>query len=320
VFRGAYRLDLSALELPAGEPETERARVRIAFEKAHNDLARVQTAAAREIDEAHALIFASHLLLLTDPMLRGRIDDEIARGLSAPLADRRGPRRVRGAAAARAKPLQARAQRRRRRSPHSAARPPTRRRVTRPLGARIVLTSRIPPSLVVELKTEGAIALVTETGGATSHGVLLARAMGIPTVTGITHMLPSVHPRDRVVVDGTTGVVVVRPTDVTIARYEEERRRVDHARTEHARLRDVPFIVRDAFPTLREQIGIYRRPYELFPDGPITFRILEPRWRQVRGRRNHRDGTRRIPRVSRDSRSPRSSRRAARSGRGARPR
>ena len=42
------------------------------------------------------------------------------------------------------------------------------------------LTSRIPPSLVVELKTEGARALVTETGGATSHGVLLARAMGIP--------------------------------------------------------------------------------------------------------------------------------------------
>ncbi len=77
VFRGAYHLDLSARELPAGDPDAERVRVRTAFEKAHNDLVRVQTAAAREIDEEHALIFASHLLLLNDPMLRGRIDANI---------------------------------------------------------------------------------------------------------------------------------------------------------------------------------------------------------------------------------------------------
>jgi phosphotransferase system enzyme I (PtsP) len=315
VFRGAYRLDLSARALPAGDLDTERTRVRVAFEKARNDLARVQTAAAREIDEEHALIFASHLLLLNDPMLQGRIDDEIARGLSAPLAIDVALGEFEARLRVVPDPyMQERSEDvddlRSRLLDHvldSASRAR--------FGARIVLTSRIPPSLVVELKTEGAMALVTETGGATSHGVLLARAMGIPTVTGIADMLPSVGPGDRVVVDGTTGVLVVRPTDATVARYEEERRRVDEARTEHARLRDVlartadgvrvplyanvgvasdltvardngaegiglyrtefPFIVRDAFPTLREQIGIYRRAYELFPGGSITFRILD---------------------------------------------
>ena len=39
VFRGAYRLDLSARALPAGEPDAERARVRTAIEKTHNDSA-----------------------------------------------------------------------------------------------------------------------------------------------------------------------------------------------------------------------------------------------------------------------------------------
>jgi phosphotransferase system enzyme I (PtsP) len=315
VFRGAYRLDLSARELPAGDAETERVRVRTAFEKAHNDLLRVQTAAAREIDEEHALIFASHLLLLNDPMLLGRIDEEIARGASAPLAidvalgefetrlrlvpDPYMQERSDDVDDLRSRLLD-----------HVLDSAPRAR-----FGERIVLTSRIPPSLVIELKTEGAMGLVTESGGATSHGVLLARAMGIPTVTGIADVLRFVRPSDRLVVDGTAGVVVVRPTEFTVKRYEEERRRAEHARTEHALLRHVlartadgarvmlyanvgvssdlsvardngaegiglyrtefPFIVRDAFPTLHEQIAIYRRAYELFPAGPINFRILD---------------------------------------------
>jgi len=315
VFRGAYRLDLSARELPAGKPAVERARVRSAIEKTHNDLLRIQVAAAREIDEEHALIFASHLLLLNDPMLLGRIDQEIARGVSAPLAidaaleefdarlrlvpDVYIQEKIDDIDDLRSRLLD-----------HildtgSRAR----------FGGSIVLTSRIPPSLVIELKTEGAHALVTEFGGATSHGILLARAMGIPAVTGIAEMLTAVRPDDRLIVDGTTGVVVLRPGEDTVARYEEDRRRAEHARTEYAKFRNVlartsdgvrvtlhanvgvasdltvarengaegiglyrtefPFIVRDAFPTLGEQIKIYRNAYNLFPGGPICFRILD---------------------------------------------
>ena len=315
VFRGAYRLDLSARELPAGEPGAERARVRTAIEKTHNDLLRIQVAAAREIDEEHALIFASHLLLLNDPMLLGRIDQELARGVSAPLA---------------IDAVLDEFETRLRLVPDAYIRERVddiddlRNRLLDHVldsgsrahfGARIVLTSRIPPSLVVELKTEGAQALVTEVGGTTSHGVLLARAMSIPVVTGLADMLTSVRPGDRLVVDGTTGAVVVRPSDHTVAQYEELRRHAERVRTEHAKFRDVlartsdgvrvtlhanvsvasdltvarengaegiglyrtefPFIVRDAFPTLGEQVHIYRKAYELFPCGPIHFRILD---------------------------------------------
>ena len=314
VFRGVPRLDL-ARSVPTEQPDVERARVRTAIEKTRNDLLRVQIAAAREIDEEHALIFASHLLLLNDPMLLGRIDQEIARGMSAPLAidevleefenrlrlvpDVYIQERIDDIDDLRSRLLDHVLDGGRR------AR----------FGARIVLTARVPPSLVVELKTEGAQALVTEFGGATSHGVLLARAMGIPTVTGITDVLTSVRADDRLIVDGTTGVVVVRPTDDTVAHYEEERRRSQDARTEHAKFRYVlahtsdgarvtlhanvgvasdltvarengaegiglyrtefPFIVRDAFPTRAEQVRIYRKAYELFPHGPIYFRILD---------------------------------------------
>jgi phosphotransferase system enzyme I (PtsP) len=315
IFRGAYRLDLSARDLPAGEPAAERTRVRTAIEKTHNDVSRIQLAAAREIDEEHALIFASHLLLLNDPTLLEHIDRKIASGASAPVAidaafeefearlrlvpDDYIRERIddvddlRGRLLDHVLELGGRAR----------------------FGAGVVLTSRIPPSLVVELKTEGAQGLVTEAGGATSHGVLLARAMGIPVVTGIADLIASVRPGDRLIVDGTSGVVVLRPGADTLARYEEARRRAERARTEHAKFRDVlartsdgarvtlyanvgvasdlavarengaegvglyrtefPFIVRDSFPTRAEQVRIYRKAYEVFPAGPIHFRLLD---------------------------------------------
>jgi phosphotransferase system enzyme I (PtsP) len=315
VLRGPSRLELSVRASPAGEPAAERVRVRTAIEKTHNDITRIQLAAAREIDEEHALIFASHLLLLNDPTLLEHIDQEIGRGASAPLAIDAALQEFESRLS-----LVADAYIRERIDDVDDLR-------TRLLdhvlggghrarfGAAVVLTSRIPPSLVVELKTEGAQALVTESGGSTSHGVLLARAMGIPVVTGIADMLPSVRPGDQLVVDGTSGVVVVRPGPAALARSEEERRRAERARTEHSRFRDVlartadgvrvtlhanvgvasdftvarengaegiglyrtefPFIVRDSFPTRAEQVRIYAKAYELFPAGPIHFRLLD---------------------------------------------
>jgi len=315
LFRGVYRLGLEARARPAGAPDVERARVRDAIAKTHNDLMRIQTAAAREIDEEHALIFAAHLLLLHDPMLLERIDRGIAGGASAPVAIDAAldefEARLRLVSDVYIQEKVDDVDDLRSRLLGHVLGDGARARA----GMRIVVSGRIPPSLVVELKTEGAQALVTEVGGATSHGVLLARAMSIPTVTGIADMLAKVRPDERLVVDGTNGVVVVRPTEETVARYEAERRRVERLRTDYAKFRDVlartadgvrvtlyanvgvasdlavaqengaegvglyrtefPFIVRDAFPTRAEQVRIYAKAYELFPVGPIHFRILD---------------------------------------------
>jgi phosphoenolpyruvate-protein phosphotransferase len=168
---------------------------------------------------------------------------------------------------------------------------------------------------VVEIKSRGAQGLVTEVGGATSHGVLLARAMGIPVVTGIAELLAQLRPNDSLIVDGTAGLVVVNPTAATSRRYADERQRYEQLRSEHAKYRDVlaatadgvrvplsaniaiaaelavarengaegiglyrtefPFIIRDAFPTREEQVRIYAKAYESFPHGPICFRLLD---------------------------------------------
>jgi phosphotransferase system enzyme I (PtsP) len=315
LFHGVHRPDLDAREPATGDPAAERGRVRVAIEKTHDDLLRFQATAAREIDEEHALIFAAHLLLLSDPMILEKIDQQLANGASAGRAVdnvlRELETQLRGVS-----------------DPYIRERiddiDDLRSRLLSHLldggsragfGARIVIVSRIPPSLVLELKADGAQALISEFGGATSHGVLLARAMGIPTVTGIADMLASVRPGEQLIVDGAAGVVVAGPRPDTVTHYEAELRDAKRVQTEQAKLRsrsartadrvhvvlhanigiasdldvardngaegvglyrtEFPFMVHDAFPTLAEQTRMYRRAYDFFPRGPIHFRLLD---------------------------------------------
>lgn len=315
IMRGAYELDLAHEGLSFQGEQAELARLRDALEKTRNQILRIQRAAAQQADEEHALIFSSHLLLLNDPVLLQRIHRAIADGMAAPVA-------VNTALHGFARQLQA------------VSDPFIRDRVEdiydlcsrilvhllheevrSQLRECVVITTRIPPSLIIEVKTEGARGLVTEVGGTTSHGVLLARAMRVPMVTGITGIDTLIRAGDRLIVDGTTGTVIVNPTSATLAEYEEAIQRGERQRTEYARYRtepamsadgvrvqlkanisvaadlavardngaegvglyrtEFPFILRESFPTREEQVQIYRKAYEVFPQGPINFRILD---------------------------------------------
>ncbi len=95
---------------------------------------------------------------------------------------------------------------------------------------------------------------------ATSHGVLLARALGVPAVTGIGGLTRHVAAGDALIIDGDAGLVIAR---------ENGAEGIGLCRTEF------PFIVRDGLPTVEEQLRIYAKAYEAFPDGPVTFRLLD---------------------------------------------
>jgi phosphohistidine swiveling domain-containing protein len=53
--------------------------------------------------------------------------------------------------------------------------------------------------------------LVMETGGAMSHGAIVAREYGIPAVVGVAGATDRMHTGQSVTVDGTTGVVMFAP-------------------------------------------------------------------------------------------------------------
>ena len=80
----------------------------------------------------------------------------------------------------------------------------------------VLVAYDLAPSETVTLERAQVLALVTEAGGRTSHTAILAAQMGIPAVVqvaGVTELAPGM----RVAVDGSTGTVLVEPTDEAAA-------------------------------------------------------------------------------------------------------
>jgi phosphotransferase system enzyme I (PtsP) len=314
-FRTAFPRARIRRDTPSTGPELEHARLRDALQKTRNDLDRLQSAAASAIGEEHALVFGAHRLLLEDPLVASLVDQRITAGRSAPVAlDEALDEVVHGLVQTR--------------DPYLRERiddiEDLRSRILgyllgaeRPGGfdARVVVSTRLTPSLVVELQAGGAVGVASEIGGPTSHGALLARALGVPAVTGIENLIGEVFAGETLIVDGDDGLIVARPTPQTLAGYEQRMRSAEQHRTEFLRYRDepaktaddlrfelqanialgadlaiardnraggiglyrteFPFIVRDALPTVDEQVRIYAKAYRTFPDDPVTFRLLD---------------------------------------------
>ena len=81
----------------------------------------------------------------------------------------------------------------------------------------ILVTHDLTPSLTVQLDRDAIAALATDEGTSTSHVAILARSLGLPAVVGLRDATTRLKGTDRVVLDGTTGVLVVNPTDEEIS-------------------------------------------------------------------------------------------------------
>jgi len=83
---------------------------------------------------------------------------------------------------------------------------------------RIVVAEEMTPTLTTELDTRHLMGLVTERGGYNSHGAILARALGIPAVSGVRGIHSSISCGTEILVNGTTGEVVIWPSEETVTR------------------------------------------------------------------------------------------------------
>ena len=76
----------------------------------------------------------------------------------------------------------------------------------------VIVARELMPSEAVELANCGVLAIVSDHGGRYSHTAILARALGIPMVTGVTDAAQLIHPGEPLLVDGEAGLVVAHPT------------------------------------------------------------------------------------------------------------
>ncbi len=191
--------------------------------------------------------------------------------------------------------------------------PPSTRREFR--ESVILYAQEITPTETAQLDIDHVLGILTTNGGPTSHSAILARALGIPSVTGVPLSINQISSGTLVAIDGFSGKVQIDPSPVIQKEMRAQRQEwinrkqqlaesslqpaftMDHLRVEvfanvgnqiDARaavqngaegiglLRtEFLFLTRDTPPTEAEQIQALSAIFRLVGDRPVTIRTLD---------------------------------------------
>jgi len=179
----------------------------------------------------------------------------------------------------------------------------------------ILVSEELTPAMLGEVPTHKLRAMVSVKGSSNSHVAILARAMGIPTVMGAVDLPYAQLEGKDLIVDGYRGLLFSNPNDELREQYqaifEEEQALAEDLEgllhkpaetldghriplwvntgliTDALRSLDrgaegvglyrteVPFMMKDRFPSESEQQEIYREQLETFSPNPVTMRTLD---------------------------------------------
>lgn len=179
----------------------------------------------------------------------------------------------------------------------------------------ILVTHDLTPSLTVQLDREAIAGIATDAGTRTSHVAILARSLGLPAVVGLRTATEELRGTERVILDGTAGILVINPSHEDVEVYRERARReaedeaelsalvhadavtqdgvrltlranldlpedADYAATSGAEgvgLMRTEFLVvgRATMPDEEEQYREYRRVLEAFGGKPVVIRTFD---------------------------------------------
>ncbi len=166
---------------------------------------------------------------------------------------------------------------------------------------RIVVAESLAPGLVLELHEQNARGFLCARGGMTSHAAIIARSLGIPVVSGIHNIHNIVRCGAEVLINGSTGEVVIypdeqdinihvaeRPSQVIVdplmhvdvmanIRFSTDVQQVIRMKAKGIGLYRTEFEFIRAGRTLdeAEQYERYRRVMELMSDSTVYFRLLD---------------------------------------------
>jgi len=143
----------------------------------------------------------------------------------------------------------------------------------------IIVSHDLSPSDTATMNKEKVLGFVTEIGGPTSHTAILGRALEIPAIVGMDHVTSKIKTGDRLVIDGTKGILIVDPDEETISEYIKKEARFTEQISQLDGLRDLPAETKDGHRVIlaaniefheeipsvlshgAEGIGLYRTEY-----------------------------------------------------------
>lgn len=179
----------------------------------------------------------------------------------------------------------------------------------------ILVARTLGPAELLDYDPKKLKGVILEEGSPTSHVAIIARALGIPMIGRCPELFKRVRTGDFVVLDGENGQVMLRPRQGVRQSFADAievraQRRAGYLATRNLPSEtldghrvslqinagllvdvpqlhevgaagvglyrtEVPFMVREAFPSVDAQAEFYSRVYELADGKPITFRTLD---------------------------------------------
>lgn len=245
-------LDVYRFPLVEADVELEVARFREAVGRAQEQNRATREEVGEELGEDLAAIFDAHGLLLADTLFLERIIERIRSAhVNAEWALYKATEEL----AERFANLEA---------PHLRERADDLRDVSRHLlqalqgishheiseieGDVIIVADDLTPSDAVRLGRTGVVGFAVETGGRTSHTTIIARSLNLPAVMGAIGVTRLVTDDDPIIIDGTTGKVILHPTAEVLERYREYRREIRDREHDLVATRRFAAITRDEVP------------------------------------------------------------------------
>jgi len=181
---------------------------------------------------------------------------------------------------------------------------------------RVILVAHdLSPADTSQIQLEHIKGFVTDRGGRDSHTSIIAKSLNIPAVTGLGTATVNVQNDDILIVDGSTGQLIINPEEDTLFRYEERRAQYEQYRALITRESHLPSVTLDGhamklmanielveevvsvrdnvahgiglfrtefiyidqkrFPTEEELFDRYREAVELMTPQPVTIRTLD---------------------------------------------
>jgi phosphotransferase system enzyme I (PtsI) len=121
-----------------------------------------------------------------------------------------------------------------------------REEITQLTGKVVIVAHDLSPGQAVRLDRTKVMGILTEAGGPTSHTAIVARSLGIPAVVGVEAVSNDISGGDSVILDGTSGTVIINPDEATLKRYQAMERNYVLLEAQRAKeLHDLPAVTRD---------------------------------------------------------------------------
>src|SRR5690606_11811420 len=178
----------------------------------------------------------------------------------------------------------------------------------------VLVGDQVSVSDIAAVPRAQLVGIICFSGSGLSHTAVLANALGVPAVMGVG-LLKSMRNRERFIVDGNSGQIVRYPNEMLVNEFQrlinEEKQLTDKLAalrnlpavtpdgfevrmfTNSGLLADlspglrhgaegiglyrteIPFMVRDSFPSEEDQIGVYTQVFKAYEGKPVYMRTLD---------------------------------------------